>query len=677
MSTLSNGHTHHDGTQSSSSSASTTTSETHQRSPAPGKNKFEKLAGKTKKVTKRLLGPGDQHDQYWDLELMRDPATRVLKHDPAFNPNQLDSRHHSEKSLAANVRFNLQTVATAILHPKEGAKGKAARSTAGRLSKIERPIITKDMDMQFLEAHDNPSRAQSVASSDKILPEQDPESSKGDCKDKFKQLEAQRESLRAAHTLSRHVHRVRVVPKRRLDFPVEEFFLAPNDRGHNAGYDWLKWLGYNLLYYTQDFSAQYIDDFDKLPFDVESLQLQFERLISASAPWQATTVTHLRLSEIAFFMDMRSVYRWENPKNTIQWLGIYGCLWYTQHLMGFVYGYVIYVVVKNRYFPSSVEALRASMHRVDDQRSKAYKFGELVDKHGRKHWLQPLLNDLGPFVQLQLNDIANMLEVFANFHAWIYPRKTGATLIFLAVCFLITVLTDMAFCMKIASFIIGGTFFFCWPIASRYPKYRYLVSPLKWVLWDIPTDAEWSFQYLRRNAQKTREKLIERVADRVYRFGKGDSRASCCYVLSQEVPNINVDSVGPDEDEDWHSTNSSTGILDGFDIVSYRAFLQGVVGRLFIYSGGIRFVRSFKRKELWRRSFLELVEMRKQDGSALSKIPAVSSQSLELKFIDNSRVSLEGMQERDAAFSSIIGLSALQWQSLQAKTIPADSSFSL
>lgn len=73
------------------------------------------------------------------------------------------------------------------------------------------------------------------------------------------------------------------------------------------------------------------------------------------------------------------------------------------------------MVVKNRYFPSSVGALRASMHRAHDQRGQVYKLGELVDKHGRSHWLEPLLDDLGPFVQLQVNDMANMLEVFAKY----------------------------------------------------------------------------------------------------------------------------------------------------------------------------------------------------------------------------------------------------------------------
>lgn len=286
------------------------------------------------------------------------------------------------------------------------------------------------------------------------------------------------------------------------------------------------------------------------------------------------------------------------------------------------------------------------------------------------------------------------LVICASFHAWIYPRKTAATLIFLVVCFLVTVLTEMAYCMKIMSFIIGGAFFFCWPIASKYPRYRLLVSPMKWALWDIPTDgwfclmlcrcywltgglaAEWAFQYLRRHGQITRQKLIERVADRVYQSEQDSAQASSYHGLAHAAPEITVNATESDEDEDWHSVHSTTSILDA-DFVSYRAFSQGVVGRLVVYSGGIRFVSSFKRKELWRHSFLELVEMRKKDGSAASKIPMISSQSLEVTFINSSKVIFEGMRERDAAFSSILGLSGLQWQSLQAKTVNGNSSLSL
>ena len=127
------------------------------------------------------------------------------------------------------------------------------------------------------------------------------------------------------------------------------------------------------------------------------------------------------------------------------------------------------------------------------------------------------------------------------------------------------------------------------------------------------------------------------------------------------VPIITLDSPDTDgEDEDWYSVSSSTSILDETDIITYRAQTKGVVGRLIIFSGGIRFVRSIGQKEVWRRSFLELVEMRKVDGSVLSKLKISSRQQIEFKFTDGTSL-MEGMRNRDDAFNTIIGFSGLQW----------------
>ena len=73
----------------------------------------------------------------------------------------------------------------------------------------------------------------------------------------------------------------------------------------------------NLLYYTQDFSAQYVDDFEQLPFDLDTLRNHVERLAMASAPWQI------------WAMNLRAVYRWEDPMRTGGWLALYIALWHT------------------------------------------------------------------------------------------------------------------------------------------------------------------------------------------------------------------------------------------------------------------------------------------------------------------------------------------------------------
>ncbi len=129
------------------------------------------------------------------------------------------------------------------------------------------------------------------------------------------------------------------------------------------------------------------------------------------------------------------------------------------------------------------------------------------------------------------------------------------------------------------------------------------------------------------------------------------------------IPSITVDATNLDdegEDEDWHSVSSSKSVLEDSDIIAFRAQSKGLIGRIVVFSGGIRFVRSIGQKEIWRRSFLELAEMRKVEGSVVSKFMMASRQQLEFKFIDGSTL-MEGMRDRDEAFNTIIGFSGLQW----------------
>ena len=90
------------------------------------------------------------------------------------------------------------------------------------------------------------------------------------------------------------------------------------------------------------------------------------------------------------------------------------------------------------------------------------------------------------------HDLTADTDFSRSFYHWKYPRKTISTLIFVATCLIFTLFADMGFCMKIFWFVCGGAFFLCWPISSMYPKYRYLVSPIKWILWGIPTDGKLS-----------------------------------------------------------------------------------------------------------------------------------------------------------------------------------------
>lgn len=259
-----------------------------------------------------------------------------------------------------------------------------------------------------------------------------------------------------------------------------------------------------------------------------------------------------------------------------------------------------------------------------------------------------------------------------SFYHWKYPKKTVASLYFFASCLMVSVFTDMDFCMQIVWFIVGGAFFLCWPVSSHYPKYRYLVSPFKWVLWDIPTNAEWAFIYLRRQAQSTRERIIEKKVEEGHFRELANPQVDEYTGRMTTVPKIKLegcDSEDEDDDDDegegWHSACSTTSVLEASDIRSFRCQLHKSFGRLVVYSKGIRFVRSLPKKELWRRNYLELAEMRKTEGSAMSRLASLSPDQLEVKCIDGSILHFEGMKERDEVFNTIIAYSGIQWQSLQ------------
>jgi len=164
---------------------------------------------------------------------------------------------------------------------------------------------------------------------------------------------------------------------------------------------------------------------------------------------------------------------------------------------------------------------------------------------------------------------------------------------------------------------------------------------------------------LRRQAQISREQLIKQKVEANH--SKEAQHPHLSVYVGNAVPTFTVDDgVTDGDDDDWHSASSSTSILEDSDIIAFRAHSKGIVGRLIVFSGGIRFVRSLGQKEMWRRSFLELAEMRKVEGSTMARLTMASRQQIEFKFTHGSTL-LEGMKDRDEAFNSILGFSGLQW----------------
>ena len=319
----------------------------------------------------------------------------------------------------------------------------------------------------------------------------------------------------------------------------------------------------------------------------------------------------------------------------------------------------------NYYYPTSLSELRAAIERSIDRGATAFKAGEMMDKHGSNDWLGPLLDQIGPLIQVQVADLANILESAYNFYHFRSPSASIASLCLFGAFFLISALGDSKFAMKVFWLIVGMVFFICWPISSLYPRYRLLVSPLKWVLWDVPTHAEWCFQYLQERSAIAREAILSGTSDDAYiRTG-----------------------AEPDHDSDSDSFHSALSFQldEEKDILSFGCTYLHVPGRFVISTTSIRFVSSiFLPYESFHEPYSSLIEMSKQHtrSSILSPVAKVTTgmDKLELWFRGEGgsagmhgmgekgharSVLLENMRGRDKAFNAVIGFSALKWQHLQ------------
>ncbi|EXJ92108.1 hypothetical protein A1O3_00658 [Capronia epimyces CBS 606.96] len=605
------------------------------------------LKNRAKEKAKQLLdatGPSypDDHVSDDETDIFTDAAFDPSKIQQKTSPKSKNSTHETLSDGAKGLKYLL-------CHPKRVMRGQATRMAAEKLGNARHPTLTIDRDQELLDAHDSLARAAShvslVSDVDKFTADVD------DAHARVHALEDQRDSLQTAWVLSRHVCRVKVV--RPIPRPDRSQFMTVTDG--EARLQWDRYLGHLLLYYTQEFTAPYIDEFESPPFDLEDVARIIERLAIISAPWQS------------FLINVRNVYMWTDPKKTARWLALYCVLWYTEHMMGFLYFYIIYSTIRNHLQPRSVQSIRESVARSVDRGAHVQAWGELIQKHGKHDWLEPLLDELGPMIQLQLGDLVGLLEVMANFHRFERPRMTTATLFLFACCLLVTVLGDMAFCMKLFWLVCGVVFFCGYPIATRWPQYRLLVSPFRWMFWDIPTHAELAIQHLQ-------EKALLRDAD-LAEFELPQPHESTEPASTEQDQDQDPDLDPEEELVDDTRRLSRSRFFNVFDKVHGKA-------RLVVSRTGITVHTKGALARSWR--FDELSEIRKLDDvdtdSTTKNLRHVHSRSAEvLQFLflsdsdgtdkDSTLTVVLQTADRDRVFNLVLAWSGLKWQALMLERL--------
>ena len=67
--------------------------------------------------------------------------------------------------------------------------------------------------------------------------------------------------------------------------------------------------------------------------------------------------------------------------------------------------------LKARYYPPTIGDLREKLERSEDSERTALDLSELIEQHGAHGWVDPLIEKAGPTMLLQLEDMANFMEI--------------------------------------------------------------------------------------------------------------------------------------------------------------------------------------------------------------------------------------------------------------------------
>ncbi|KAI4743242.1 hypothetical protein E4T50_06398 [Aureobasidium sp. EXF-12298] len=617
------------------------------------KERVKSLGRGTKAKTKNLLHL-NKHTLAPEEEATKgqeDDPYEEIRHDPAFDPSQLVSQ---KPSLSTRIAGGFSNGVKIIVHPQDAAKQLAASKAAIK----DRPYLSEEADKEFLDAHDNLSKAQTSASHPNGSADQE---AVDDQRERVQRIEALRQSRKVAWTSSRHFRRAIVFPKREFTPPPKEDYTYVDTQTGERRINWLAWLQACQLNAIQSFATNRMGQIDytgQPPFDREASSRFVERILIASSPWQT------------FLLSLRSLYLWENPARSRKWLAIWLLIWYLDYCVTFILVYCVVTVLQNRFQRKQVEEMRESYTSTLQKGSSAYKFSALLQQHG-SDWIDPVIESAGPKIQMQLSDFADTLESLNNFYDWRDPKLTWSTLFCFLTAILLGIFTPSEYFIKIVSMCCIIMFFGSRYVAHFHPEYRHVVNPFNYVFWGIPNDADWSMKYLREKAQETRAGLIEKKVQEEWDKDLSQQRGGLV-AGSLDIPTVTKtkwpgdDSSSDSEDDDaasFHTTDSSTSILGGLDILSFRCSMHGIPGRLIIFSDGLCYQRTSPvasaRKEVWRRSWSELVEMEKIDPKTAG---LVKTDGIRLAFADGVEAKLEHVRQRDKAFNCIIGFSGLQFQ---------------
>ena len=183
-----------------------------------------------------------------------------MDHDPAFKMRSLHEKvQGNERQKKTKPVQVLKDIGKGIAKPKKTIKKQATKITAGKLSTVERSFLSKQADVEYLEAHDDLVEAEGKLSAAKSEQDFSAKSSSIDqYHSRVQKLERERESLHVAWITSHQVTRVRVVPSTPYQAPKVRTLSHESSTPHSRMIELLHFLGHVRLLPFRTFSQVFL-----------------------------------------------------------------------------------------------------------------------------------------------------------------------------------------------------------------------------------------------------------------------------------------------------------------------------------------------------------------------------------------------------------------------------------
>ncbi|KAK0993077.1 hypothetical protein LTR91_008139 [Friedmanniomyces endolithicus] len=549
-------------------------------------------------------------------------------------------------SKTEKVKGKLKSVKHAVAHPHQAAKQRGQKQLLKTAVQTERPWLGGDQraaDAELFEAYDElEEHRRHDSHHDSAVKAGSATSPLEDAKARVDEIEEKRTELEVVWHLSRYVRRARVV-RRPLAWPPVERYREVGEDGKVERMLWLKWVGHIMLYGLQGSALQYIDPTNTLPYDRMELTSAVERLLVVSQAYQA------------WWSRLRHVYRWEDPWLTFKWFVVYLVMVKTGYFMTCFWAYLCYSFGTNRYGRHSRYWMRESDARATKTKETAATISELIIRHGADAWLEPFLEQFGPWLQEQVLDLAQFLEICNASYSWRDVTSTSYTWFDYFVLMLVSAIPDLQFSMR-----------------------------LFWL-------SEHCFRWLREHALLSLDRHQKHAADlgefAAVLDNDDDEEDAQLYFESISTPPPRYYSIAAEQQALMASSPA---------ILSFKTHWSGRRGRLEVTRKSVRFVlpgRGNKSTTQWERTLADLLEVRKLalpltdlPLPSLSKL-SKSSAALSILWVraddetlastdehENDETTCEeevvyGMvsERRDEAFNALIGVSGAMWMELQSE----------